>query len=277
MFLLFNLVVLLLTGAVAWWAPGVRRVNGGLVFQEGASPSVKEAGQSLLSEYRKHVLLALAAAVVAVLGLQWRLGDSYWRLIYTIFLLLCGALTFRIQWRMRDLRIAHSQRREAFLAINELEELPRWPWLAAMTLLVLAALYLSAIWHTIPARFPVHWDSAGTANGWSERTIRGVFGPILIGGVIVAGLYGVLQIAHWVFRRQWQTWDDERRQSELFRLRVITFVPVWIALGLSGLGLWMPRGGGEPNLLAFLAAVAAYLAGLVVLVNLCARQPRGSR
>jgi hypothetical protein len=57
----------------------------------------------------------------------------------------------------------------------------------------------------------------------------------------------------------------------LFRLRVIKFVPVWISLGLSGLGLWMPRGGGKPNLSAFLAFVAAYLAGLVVIVNRCAR------
>jgi hypothetical protein len=72
-------------------------------------------------------------------------------------------------------------------------------------------------------------------------------------------------------RRQWQTLDEERRESELFRLRVITFVPVWIAVGLSAVGLWMPRGGGEPNKLVFLAAVVAYLAGLVVIVNLCAR------
>jgi hypothetical protein len=179
---------------------------------------------------------------------------------------------------MRDLRIAHAQRREAYLAIHELDELPRWPWLAAMAMLALAALYLAAIWHTIPARFPVHWDfSTGNPNGWSERTIRGVYGPLLSGGAIVAGLYGVLQIARRVLRRQWQTGDEERRGSELFRLRVITFVPAWIALGLSGLGLWMPRGGGEPNKIVFLAAAMAYLAGLVAIVNLCARQPRGSR
>lgn len=227
MFLLFNLVVLLLTGAVGWWAPGARRVNGGLVFQEGDPASVKEAVQRLLSEYRKQVLLALAAAVVAVLGLQWRLGDSHWVLIYTTFAVICGALTFGIQWRMRDLRIAHAQRREAYLVIDELEELPRWPWLAAMAMLALAALYLAAIWHAIPASFPVQWDfSTGNPNGWSERTIR--------------------------------------------------FVPVWIAVGLSALGLWMPR-GVAPNKIVFLAGAVAYLAGLLAIVNRCARQARGSR
>jgi hypothetical protein len=278
MFLLFNLAVLLLTGAVAWWAPGWGSWAGGsLVFQQGDPPSVKEAGQRLLSEYRKHVLLALAAAVVAVLGLQRELEDSHWRLIYTTFALICAALTWRVHWTMRDFRIAHAQRREAYLVIDELEELPRWPWLAAMAVLVSPALYLAAIWHTIPVRFPIHLDFAGNANGWSERTIRGVFGPLLIGVVIVAALYGALRISRWFLRRQWQTWDEERRESELFRLRVITFLPVWIAIGSSALGLWLPRGGGEPNKIALLAAFMAYLAGLAVIVNLCARRTPGSR
>jgi hypothetical protein len=272
MFLLFNLAVLLLTGAVVWWAPGWGSWAGGsLVFQQGDPPSVKEAGQSLLSEYRKHVLLALAAAVVAVLGLQRELGDSHWRLIYTTFALICAALTWRVHWTMRDLRIAHAQRREAYLVIDELEGLPRWPWLAAMTILLLAALYLSAIWGTIPARFPIHWDFACNANGWSERTIRGVFGPLLIGVVIVAAFYGALRISRWFLRRQWQTLDEERRESELFRLRLIAFVPPWIALGCSVLALWLPRGSGPPNKLALLAALAGYFAGLVGIVILCAR------
>jgi hypothetical protein len=272
-----NLTLLLLTGAVVWWAPGVRRVSGGLVFQEADPPPVREAAERLLSEYRKHVLLLLSAAVAAILGLQWQLGDAHWTLIYTTFVVICGALTFRIQWKMRDLRIAHAQRREAYLAIDELEELPRWPWLAAAAVLVLAALYLAAIWPSIPARFPRHWDSAGNINGWSERTIRGVFGPLLIGGVILSGGYAVLQLARWVLRRQWQTWDEERREIELFRLRVITFVPAWTALGFSALGVWLPRGGGEPNKMALLAAFAAFFAGLAGVFILCARRTPGSR
>jgi uncharacterized membrane protein len=270
MSLLWTLVALLLTGAVVWWAPGTRWANGSLVFQPGDAPPVKEAAQRLLSEYRRHVLLALAAAVLALLGFRWQLGESYARrLTFTIFALVCGALTWRVQWKMRDIRIVHAQHREAYLVIDELEELPRWPWLAATTVLVLSAIYLASLWQSIPARFPVHWNlSTGNANGWSVRTIWGVYRPLLLGLGLVAALYSMVHVGRWSLRRQWQTWDEERRESELLRLRVMTFTSTWVAVGLSALGLWLPF-AGQPNLLATLAALAAYLGGIAVIIVVC--------
>lgn len=57
-------------------------------------------------------------------------------------------------------------------------------------------------WNSIPERFPVHWDAAGNANGWSHRTPAGVFGPLLIAlavlvllsAVIAAQVYGAPRI-----------------------------------------------------------------------------------
>lgn len=271
MSLLWMLAALSLTGAVAWWAPGSRWANGSLVFQPRDTPPVKEAARRLLSEYRRHVLLALVAALVAVLGLHWLLGDSYWRLIFSTFASICGALTWRVQWKMRDIRISHAQHRESHFVIDELEELPRWPWLAAITVLALATIYLAALWQSIPSRFPVHWDiSTGNANGWSERTIWGVFRPLLMGLGLVAGLYGVLHIGRWSLRRQWQTLNEETRESNLLRLRVITFTSAWVAVGLSVLGLWLPF-AGQPNVMATLAAVAVYLGGIAVIAVVCVR------
>ncbi len=52
---------------------------------------------------------------------------------------------------------------------------------AALIPLLLAGAYLRAHWSEIPVRFPVHWNAAGHANGWSSRTVGGVFGPLLVG------------------------------------------------------------------------------------------------
>ncbi len=270
MSLVWTFAVLILTGVVAWRAPGSRWANGSLVIQPGDAVPVKEAARRLLSEYRRQVMLAVAGAGVAVLSFHWRLGDSYWRLIFPTFALICGALTWRVQLRMRNIRISHVQRREAYLVIDQLEELPRWPWFAAMAALVLAAVYLAALWQSIPAYVPVHWNFAGVANGWSERTVFGVYRPVLLGAAIVAGMYGLLQVCRWSVRRQWQTLDEEARGQELLRLRVLTFAPAWIALGCSLLGLWLPF-AGQPTLTVTLTAVTLYLAGIAVIIFVCAR------
>ncbi len=49
-----------------------------------------------------------------------------------------------------------------------------------------AASVLHANWRRIPLRFPVHWGWNGAANGWSARTVAGVFQPVVLGGIAVA-------------------------------------------------------------------------------------------
>ncbi len=59
--------------------------------------------------------------------------------------------------------------------------LPRWVVLAAAPFAfpLAAALYLRAHWTEIPARFAIHWGLNGEPNGWAEKTVRGVYGPLL--------------------------------------------------------------------------------------------------
>ncbi len=59
--------------------------------------------------------------------------------------------------------------------------LPRWVALAAVPFAfpLAAALYLRAHWNEIPARYPIHWGINGQPNGWAEKTVRGVYGPLL--------------------------------------------------------------------------------------------------
>lgn len=66
-------------------------------------------------------------------------------------------------------------------------------------ILVATASYLNAQWDAIPERFPVHWGLDGQPNGWSTRTPMGVYGPLLMGAAIMAGValmaYGSLSRA----------------------------------------------------------------------------------
>jgi uncharacterized membrane protein len=57
----------------------------------------------------------------------------------------------------------------------------RWWFGLLSTLIPLAATteLLTAHWQTIPPHFPTHWGIHGQPNGWSSRTIPGVFGPLL--------------------------------------------------------------------------------------------------
>jgi uncharacterized membrane protein len=61
--------------------------------------------------------------------------------------------------------------------------LPRWVLLAVVPFAapLAAAAYLRAHWEEIPARFPIHWDLNGHANGWATKTVRGVYGPLIFG------------------------------------------------------------------------------------------------
>lgn len=69
--------------------------------------------------------------------------------------------------------------------------------LGPFAILAAAAIYLRMHWSRIPEIFPVHWDVQGHANGWSVRSTMGVYGPLIIGAAMVAGIglmtYAVLR------------------------------------------------------------------------------------
>jgi uncharacterized membrane protein len=70
--------------------------------------------------------------------------------------------------------------------------LPTWVPLA---ILLAAAAYLAIRWDSIPPRWVTHWGPTGVPNGWSERTVGGVFGPLLIGAAVAAFIETVAAFA----------------------------------------------------------------------------------
>ena len=69
---------------------------------------------------------------------------------------------------------------------------------APFVFLLASAAWLRLHWDQIPATFPIHWGIHGEANGWSERTLIGVFQPLLIGAVVslflVLGAIGKVEV-----------------------------------------------------------------------------------
>lgn len=79
-----------------------------------------------------------------------------------------------------------------------------------------AALYLQTHWDRIPARFPIHWGIDGRPNGWSTRSIGGVYGPLLIAfGICIMLEIFSYGIAHWT--RQISAAGPEAQLESRFR------------------------------------------------------------
>jgi uncharacterized membrane protein len=68
---------------------------------------------------------------------------------------------------------------------------PLWVPLAP---LAVSAAYLAIRWSEMPNTWISHWDRNGVPNGWSQRTIGGVFGPLLI-ALPVIGLLELIGLA----------------------------------------------------------------------------------
>jgi uncharacterized membrane protein len=47
--------------------------------------------------------------------------------------------------------------------------------LGPFLILLAAAAYVALNWEDVPARFPTHWNLAGSPNGWTAKSVPGVF------------------------------------------------------------------------------------------------------
>lgn len=60
--------------------------------------------------------------------------------------------------------------------------------LGPFLILFAAAAYVALNWEDVPARFPTHWNLAGKADGWTAKSIPGVFRGFAIGFVACGAL-----------------------------------------------------------------------------------------
>lgn len=197
LFCVFMILIGAVEAAIFWMLPLWER--SGLYFSVTVSPEVRSSdeGRKILRRYRilSMVLIAIGWALVAVGA-----NPRFWPL-----------LVLGIAWLGFGPLVAFQIAREAVmphavkpLLVREAELAPRAAhlpggWLlqtGPFAILLAAAVYLRSHWEQIPEIFPVHWGINGQPNGWSARTPIGVYGPLIMGVAIVAGLslitYGVL-------------------------------------------------------------------------------------
>ena len=55
--------------------------------------------------------------------------------------------------------------------------------LGPFLILFAAAVYVGLNWKDIPARFPTHWNLAGKPDGWTAKSVGGVYRGVAIGFV----------------------------------------------------------------------------------------------
>ena len=113
-------------------------------------------------------------------------------------------------------------------------------WMNRLSLLMLAgtAVFLAACWHRIPARVPMHFNSAGEIDRWGARA------ELLILPVISWLMYGLLTVAE-QFPGAWNTGvkvTEENRERvyallghmlstlKLLVIAMFTWITLWCAL-----------------------------------------------
>ena len=70
--------------------------------------------------------------------------------------------------------------------------------LGPFLILAVAAVYLGLYWDDIPPKFPTHWNLAGKPDGWTSKSIGGVYRMLMV-GLIACGmmLFTSYAVLHW--------------------------------------------------------------------------------
>lgn len=186
--------------ALPWFGHAHRGVLFGVSVPRSFETS-KEADRTIARYRRDCVLWALF--LLAALYVSVRVaGDTTWLMLALssagLPLELMGCFYL---WHREHVHIAKLRGRMAELAASEGLELvpggrddlatpdrPVTPLLfatAAFVPLMIVAVYLETHFNALPETFPVHWNAAGIANGWGERTPETVFFPPILGGGII--------------------------------------------------------------------------------------------
>lgn len=231
--------------------------------------------RSILRSYRIQVWLATLVSFALIF-----LGAELSR-IYFLFageiLLIAGSFAAFLAARRRVLPhfAAPSSIRVASLAPRSSHLPGGWIGQAGpFAILFATALWLRAHWDQIPARFPIHWDLYGNPNGWSARTARGVYGPLLISGSLLMILlilsYGILTRSRRVGTDVAATEAGLRGNDFMHRMLVgMLALEYGMALLFAYLGATPLL--GEPAVRLVMSVVLLFVAGSFVLVGWLSR------
>ncbi len=186
--------IVLLNWAIYQFLPLMRR---DVYFAVRVTPEFRDSatGRRFLSEYR-YVNLGLAFATAGAMKLGFAKG-GWWAASG-----LAGGAIFQsvamlgVLWwfrkRILPYAISGAERRVEFLQGEEEIAFPAWVWplsILPLVVLLLAGWILNTHWEEIPSRFAVHWGLNGQPDRWADKSVRGVYGILLIGLSTLAMTY----------------------------------------------------------------------------------------
>jgi uncharacterized membrane protein len=135
---------------------------------------------------------------------------------------------------------------------DEPERLPWFAWLGFAPLLFLGAvaMYLHANWDRIPERRPVHWGLDGQPNRWVDRSVQGVYGPLILAAEMML----------WLFGFALAIWYGSRRSEPLRKPALTVFLVLqWVlAVTIPGSALQSMLGIPVQVLVAVPIAIIAF-------------------
>ena len=201
--IIFGAVMFSVAALVAWlfWMLPLWS-RPGIFFAVTVVPDFRKSAeaQRLLRNYRFQTLLHVAISFALILAGALLL--HFVLLILGVLWLTVGPLVAVSHAHKMALphAVAASTIREASLSPRTTQLPGGWSLeLGPFVILLVTAIYLHLHWDAIPERFPVHWGIDGKPNGWSARSLVGVYGPLVFGAALVAGMallaYGVSHMA----------------------------------------------------------------------------------
>jgi uncharacterized membrane protein len=130
--------------------------------------------------------------------------------------------------------------RPATLREAEIGLRPRLPGglagqLGPFLILLAAAAYVGLHWDDVPARFPTHWNLAGKADGWTTKSVAGVFRGVSIGVILCTMMmFTSYAVVHWTRLPRVRGADGEQsRRARKINLLATLASEYLIALLLS--------------------------------------------
>jgi uncharacterized membrane protein len=221
----FYLLVLAMSGAVMLLLPDIspRRYFFAITVPSGFRTS--EPGRASLRRYYWAVCVALVAAAAVIFNLGQPAAFVFGPMIPVV----AGLVSF-LRERAVVRRTAPPQPLTHEADLSAANHLPGWVLLAlpAFALPLAAAGWLFAHWDEIPARFTIHWNAAGVADRWADKTPRNVYGVLVYGCGMMLFLLLMSLVMFYGSRR------SEVRAAMLKML----LATVWLmAILFSGIGL----------------------------------------
>jgi uncharacterized membrane protein len=277
-----DIAIVALVGLLLHWVPLWRRHN--LWFGVTVPPDFSDTSQArlVLRRYRRWVWLLTLVAVACVLA-AGALHASVLMAAGPIIQAVGAAAAFAVVRRSVLPFAAQSPAVRSAPLEPAREGLPGGivSILVPVAMLAATALYLHAEWSEIPARFAAHWNAAGIPDRWADRSWRGVYGPLLIGGLFVSFMFLVAEaIVHGSPRGRiagTEAWTARFRRANLMLLIAAVWAVTATICFISLLPLL--TGGGQPALIAGVVplVLTASLAPFVVqLVRLTRDRTSGS-